>query len=176
MILFYKSKNMAYANIKAGGRYGSSIKYFNNNEYKDFVNKMTIINRSRCQSDEFKTKKSKYMKQKYSNKAERIKQSDKLKTVWNNEKLRAKQSKIITSSYTAELRNIRKQARQKRTLLILDDTKYYFESLFECCEFLKTNYNFTPCRRTIIKLLHGEVYNAYHKKFKSLNGLRIMYV
>lgn len=60
---------------------------------------MTIINRSRCSSNEFKKNVSRRLTEKYKNLSEREKQSQKIKQSWSNLELRKEQSQRLKEYY-----------------------------------------------------------------------------
>lgn len=173
----YKEKfgNNCY-NIASGGTGGNALKYASEEQYTDFVNKMTIINRNRCSSDEFKNKISQSGKLRYSDINERIKQSERIRAYWNEDAKR-KHSEIIKNMHK-NYNGVWNNGKSIPCVMILNDNVYEFDTIKSLMKFFKTNYNWAPSREALRKIfndsLNGIQFNPFRKnKLKDLIGMTL---
>lgn len=176
-IQFYKEKGMATANFHEGGLGGDTLKYASEKKRKEFIEKMTIINRERCSSDEFKQKARENMTKKYSDTNERIKQSEIQKTVWTEEK-RRKQSEIIKNSIkNNNFYEKRNSLLRKKCCFEFIGEKIIFNSRKEALSYIKNKYDITFSRKVEQEMLHNRIPYVSFKKDKShLNGMLLYYI
>lgn len=164
-----KFKDMCY-NIAAGGN-GGNVYLYNEDEKKKFINKMTMINRQRCSTKEFKLKASENMRQRYKNKDEREKQSIRIKEAWKNEELRKKQKEVVKNSW-------KKRSGQPKLkipyILELHNEKTRFESRAELDKYLKEKFDYAPDRRTLSKMINENTpLKTNRKRLQHIVGMKI---
>ena len=133
-------------NIAEGGDGGNVQLGYTPEEKQEFINKMTIINKERCNSEEFKKNKSNYMHNKYLDPKEREIQSKKIRKSWNDKELREKQSNRIKEYYKTHKKDT--SYLFKPCYIIINNVRYDFNSQQEMLIFLKENYNYEPSRGT----------------------------
>lgn len=176
MICFYRNIKQADANLHEGGLGGDVWKYATQESKNKFIERMTIVNKERCSSQEFKKNKSEYMSKKYQNEEERRLQSERLREVWLDEELRKRHSEIIKKSQTQKVRDKRANSLKKRVEVSLGGTVEIFDSRKEMLSYLSQEFSFKPSNTTLAKLLDGETYNPFRKAQKPLKGLKIRYI
>ncbi len=167
-----KYDNQMY-NLAGGGEGGDVFKYASEEEKNKFIEKMTHINQERCSSDEFKEKISKATKTRFQNSEERGKQSKRIRESWSDQNLRDKQRQILTEYYKTHKKD--NSYNNIPCIFELNNDILYFPSKKELLVFLKEEYNFTPAKKTIKKLIEtGEPYKPFHSKNNRLAGMRIL--
>lgn len=172
-----KYKEKMY-NIANGGDGGDTFSHQPEEFKKDFISKMTLINKERCNTEEFKTKLSKATSERYKDPKERDKQSQKIKKSWSDEKLRQEQSERLKEYYKTHKKDM--SYLQKPCCFELNDIKKEFVSVKELKKFLKENYNYKPkntiLKRTLEEGSKGIKFNPIHKnKHKNIIGMLIYY-
>ena len=165
-------------NLANGGDGGDVFKY-QSPEYKQkFIDKMTLINKQRCNTDEFKNKISKATSKRYQDSGERKLHSEKIKKVWSNQNLRQEQSKRLKEYYSEHKHDC--SFNFIPCIFKLNDISIEFDSIKDLREFLIEEYQYNPDRRTFNKLMElgkqGIPYKPFHKnneKLQKLNGMLI---
>jgi len=163
-------------NIMDGG-HPSGVYYLSlsKNAKEEFVKKMTKINRERCNTEEFKQKLSKATRERYKDPEERKAHAIKVKETWKNPELRKKQSEYLKAYYKDKKRDC--SFNYKRCAFELNGIFKEFESVKDLFNFLATNYNYHPDRRTQMKLFEmGSKripFKSLRKKFSCLDGMLI---
>ena len=179
-INYYKSLNMADANYHAGGQSGGNVfEYMPEDEKNKFIQKMTIINKERCSTDEFKNDARNRMIERYSDENERLKQSKKLKEVWQDEDLRNKQreNRLHYLQEHPEVLNLIAESNQKKCAMEFNGEIKEFDSKKELFKYLKENYNITFSRAVEQDMFNnGTEYRSYTKKKSYMNGLKLYYI
>lgn len=174
LIMYFRYKGMAKANILSGFERGRE--YFVSEEVRqEFVDKMTKINQERCNTKEFKELHRKMLVDRYSDINERKKQSEKIRQSWSDETLRKEQAERSRKAYYKGTKEAIIAANEKEIVFELNGNKKIFNSRKECLQYLSNTYNFNPSHHTLGKILKGEPYYAYHKRFKCLDGMRLYY-
>ena len=161
-------------NLAKGGNGGDVFAYADEDSKKAFVDKMTDINKQRCQSADFKEKISQAGKLRYSNTAEREKQSKRVHEYWESEEARRRHSETIKESYLRYPKDA--TYLQKPCVLVINDVSYDFDTRKELIQYLKDNYNFTLSHKLFKHLTATmQSYKPFHKRFKCLEGMTIYY-
>lgn len=173
-ISLYKEEygNMCY-NIASGGDGGNTQLYKTEEEKQEFINKMTQINRGRCNSDDFKKKLSEATTKRYEDESVREAHSSKLKDVWSDECLRNQQSERLKKHYE-EHGDTRVMPTQK-CMWQLDNAFIEFNSIKDLREFLVKYFKYNPDRRSFNNIMNSGVgYKPFHKNNIKLNKLKGM--
>ena len=164
-------------NIALGGDGGDTYSSKTNEEKEEFVKRMTVINKNRCSSENFKLKMSKRLKEKYANPNERNKQSEKIKASWNDEELKKEQSKRLKNYY----KNHTKDNSYLNIPCVFELNGFIkeFENIKSLKLFLKEEYNFAPSNPKIKQLLINGTqripYTSFFTKHNDINGMLIYY-
>lgn len=165
-------------NIADGGDGGDTFSGKSEEEQNAFIEKMTIINKKRCNTVEFKTKMSIAGHKRYIDENERKLQSERSKKAWSNPELIEAQRKRVKEYY----KNHTKDASYmfKPCVFELNDTHKEFDSVKDLMEFLQNEFNYAPHRQTFSKLMRdgakGIPFNPFHKnKLSKLKGMLIYY-
>lgn len=178
-IKYYKSLNMADANYHIGGKSGGNVfQYMPFEEKQEFVDKMTVINKERCNTDEFKEKARNRMINKYSDKNERELQSKKIKDAWNNDELRERQSNMVKQYRETHPEYVNRliESHCKKCILEFNGEKTSFNSKKELFKYLNDKYNIQLSRKTEQYLFNtGNQYKAFHKSKSYMDGMRLYY-
>ena len=164
-------------NQATGGSEGvNAFEYASKEEKQKFSEKMSIINKARCNSDEFKQNTSIRMTKLYSDDNERKKQSDRIKKAWENDELRKNQSDKVKEAWKRGDKN--NDNLKRRCSLELNEEYIEFDSVAELKEYMSENLKFSPTNPSIHKMLESdEPYKPYHKnKFGHLEGLNIKFI
>jgi group I intron endonuclease len=173
----YKRKyGRACYNIAQGGDGGDVISGLTEKEKNAFVEKMTQINRERCQDKNFRKMVSNRLTNKYADPIERKKQSVKIRSYWTDEAC-SEHSERMTEYYkTHEKIN---KGNCIPCVFELNGVKKYFESVKDLLKFLKQEYKYTPRRDVFHKLLEDGSekipFKAFFKRHSALNGMLIYY-
>lgn len=166
-------------NIAFGGDGGDTFTNKSEKEKNDFIDKMTIINRSRCSSNEFKKNVSRRLTEKYKNLSEREKQSQKIKQSWSNLELRKEQSQRLKEYYKSNKKD--QSYLYKGCIFELNGNSIEFESVKSLRKYLKNTYDYKPSYKQLKKIfensLKGIGFNPYNykEKYKTLVGMKIYY-
>lgn len=157
-------------NIASGGD-GGNVYLYNDKEKQKFIEKMQVINKQRCNTNEFKTKASINMKNRYKNKDEREKQSIRIREAWKNEELRKKQKEIVKKSW-------QKRSGQPKLkiphIIELNGKKIKVESRTEVDKYLKENFNYAPDKRTLSKMINEKTpLKTNRKRLQHIVGMKI---
>lgn len=165
-------------NIANGGDGGDVFKYSTPEEKQIFVDKMTAINKERCNTEEFRKRISEATKKRYSDEEERRIHSEKVREIWSNEELRKRQSNTLKEYYSVHKHDC--SFNYIPCVFELGDIKIEFESVKALRSFLIDEYQYNPDRRTFKKLMengkNGIPYKPFHKsntKLQRLNGMLI---
>ena len=173
----FKAKGMATANFHEGGLGGDVFKYADAETKAKFREKMTQINRARCQSESFKENARKNMTQKYKDPKEREKQAEHQRAIWTPEK-RQQQSQLIKEK--AKHNNFHERAsitRQKKCMFQFQDVQILFDSRKQALQYIKETYNIVFARKVEQEMLyHKTPYIAYHQANRHLDGMMLYYV
>lgn len=165
-------------NIANGGDGGDVFSGMDEKSQKDFVEKMTNINKIRCRSESFKQLHSQMMHQRYSDPNARIEQSDKMKHYWNNCDESTKQRWYNNrQSFYQSHPNYFSDIHKVPCWFEFHDIKKRFDSIGELRKYLRDEWNYTPDCRTLKKMLNdgaqGIPRTFFHKNFKRLDGMMI---
>ena len=165
-------------NYATGGDGGNVYAYAPPEVVKEFIEKMTEINRQRCSTPEFKANQAKNMRIRYQDAEARESQSKVVREAWSNVTLREQQSKRLKDYYSSHKKD--QSYLHKPCTFSLNGTVKHFDSVKELREFLTNEYGYTPDRRTFRKLMEdgamGIPYKPFHKnKFANLAGMQIYY-
>ena len=176
-IMLY-GKEMTY-NIAEGGTGGNTFKYLSEKDKEIFINKMKIINKKRCSSEEFKKNKSNFMKKTLSDPIEREKISKRNKIAWSNPTLRKEQSDRLKNYYSNKNRDC--SFNNKKMKIVFKDEIIIFDSRKDLLEYLKRTYNMNINSATLKKIIddsiNGNGYKPFHhNKLKSVIGMKIFYI
>lgn len=165
-------------NLASGGDGGDVFKYQSLEDKQKFVDKMTAINKKRCNTEEFKNKLSKATSKRYQDISERKLHSEKIREVWSNQDLREEQSKKLKEYYSKNEHDC--SFNFISCAFELNDIKITFESIKDLRKYLLEEYQYNPDRRTFNKLMElgkrGIPYRPFHKnneKLQRLNGMLI---
>lgn len=165
-------------NIAFGGEGGDTTKYMSESEKENFVAKMTEINRERCNTDDFKTKLSIATSNRYKDECIRKAHSKALKKIWSSNDLRNAQSNLLKQYYQNHKRDC--SFNYVPCMFELNGVKIKFESIKSLREFLVSEYQYNPDRRTFNKLMElGSrriPYCPFHKNNEKLNKLQGMLI
>ena len=139
---------------------------------------MTVINKQRCNTEEFKSKLSKATSKRYQDINKRKLHSEKVREVWSNQTLREEQSKRLKEYYSENEHDC--SFNFIPCVFELRDIKLTFESIKDLRQYLLEEYQYNPDRRTFNKLMElgkqGIAYKPFHKnneKLQRLNGMLI---
>ena len=166
-------------NIASGGMHGANThKYASPESRKKFKDTMTAINRKRCQSEEFKKKCSERMIIRYSDPEERKRQSEITRKFCHTEEYRKKCSESHKQYWATHEKD--GSMFYKPCVFKLNDIYIEFESVNALREYLITEYNYNPDRRTFKKLMNDGKNNIPYKPFHrnkmgKLSGMIIYY-
>lgn len=178
-IEYYKSlydKNCY--NIANGGDGGDVFKYQTPESKQQFRDKMTIINKKRCNTEGFKRKISKATSKRYSDEKERKLHAEKVKEAWSDKKLRENQSKILKGYYSVHEHDC--SFNYIPCVFELNGIKIQFESIKDLRKYLLEEYQYNPDRRTFNKLMElgkqNIPYEPFHKNNAKLQRLKGMLI
>ena len=166
-------------NIADGGPGGDTFSKKTEKDKKEFIDKMTDINRKRCGSEEFKKKKSEYMTEKYKDPAERQKQADNMNAFWNKPGTREAQSAKLKNYYAEhpERMEYLNEYKVKACGLEVNGICKEFDSIGEMKQYMTNELHYTPDHRAMKKMFsegkNGEGKKFFHSRFKHLNGLKL---
>ena len=161
----------------AQGGNGGDVFFYQTQEQKQaFVDKMTIINKARSSSFEFRNKISKATSERYKNNVVREQHAQAIKEVWSDKKLRKEQSNRLKAYYKVNQHDC--SFNKIRCCFELNDVKIYFDSIAELRQFLIEEYSYNPDRRTFQRLMQQGKQNIpfkpFHKnKLECLIGMKI---
>lgn len=165
-------------NLANGGDGGDVFKYQPLENKQHFIDKMTIINKQRCNTEDFKNKLSKATSKRYQDINERKSHSKKAKEVWSDEKLRKEQSDRLKDYYSTHEHDC--SFNFISCVFKLNDTIIQFESIKDLRKYLLEEYQYNPDRRTFNRLMElgrqGIPYKPFHKnneKLRKLSGMLI---
>lgn len=165
-------------NLAKGGDGGDVFKYQTPEDKKQFVDKMTIINKQRCNTEDFKNKLSKATSKRYEDINERKLHSEKLKETWSNQDLRKEQSDRLRKYYSINEHDC--SFNFIPCVFKLNDIEVFFDSIKDLRAYLIEEYQYNPDRRTFNRLMElgskGIPYKPFHKsnkKLQKLNGMLI---
>lgn len=157
-------------NIADGGDGGDTFSSKSEEEKLKFKNKMTKINKERCNTEEFKKRISQCSKERYASVEVRKKQSEVTRKTQSDETLRKEQSDRLKTYF-------KEHPKDNSFLYIpcsitLNGETTYFNSVKELKNYLKDVLKQSPSNPVIHKMLETELpYRAFHKKQSYLNGL-----
>lgn len=165
-------------NLASGGDGGDVFKYQSPKDKQNFVDKMTLINKQRCSTEDFKNKLSKATSKRYQDINERKAHSKKVREAWSNPDLRKEQSQRLIEYYSENGHDC--SFNFIPCAFELGNIKITFESIKNLREYLLEEYQYNPDRRTFNKLMElgkqGIPYKPFHKnneKLQRLNGMLI---
>ena len=165
-------------NLASGGDGGDVFKYQSSEHKQQFVDKMTEINKQRCSTEDFKNKLSKATSKRYQDINERKLHSEKIRDVWSDKKLRQKQSEILKEYYSEHRHDC--SFNFIPCIFKLNDVVIQFDSIKDLRKYLLEEYQYNPDRRTFNRLMdlgkQGIPYKPFHKnneKLQRLNGMLI---
>lgn len=165
-------------NIASGGDGGNTLIYKSEQEVEAFRKKMTKINRARCSTSSFKQALSKATKERYRNEIIRSLHSEKIREVWSNPTLRMSQSDRLKNYYNGKERDC--SFNYIPCIFELGEIRYQFKSIKDLREFLISEYDYNPDRRTFNRLMEqskqGIKYVPYHKNNEKLQRLKGMLI
>lgn len=165
-------------NIALGGDGGDTLSSKSDEEREKFIETMTRINKERCNTDEFKKRISAAGIKRYSDEANRIEQSIKIKKAWSDEKLKVEQSERLKKYYSVHKKDITYMC--KPCVFKLNNETKEFESVKDLKRFLKTVYSYTPRNPNLKKMLEAgtngiPIESFFRGKHKLLNGVLLYY-
>ena len=163
-------------NIADGGEGGNTFIGKSPEEREAFRQKMTDINRERCNTPEFKAAISKATSARYKDPEERKRHAEKVKKAWADPELRKRQSEAAKARYAGVERDC--SFNHKPCAFEINDEVIEFESVKALRQFLIDKYNYNPARQTFMRLLEegkqGIPFKPLFKnKFKKLIGMKI---
>ena len=162
-------------NRAKGGEGGDVHKYDTPEEKQAFSKKMSIINKMRCNSDEFKKTMSEHTKQRLADPEERKKHSEKIRQAWSNEDLKAAQSERLKRYYSTHTKD-NSYNNMKCAMELNGETKV-FESRKDLKAHLKSEYNVEFPNPKLKQLVDsGEPFVPFHKNkenLKRITGMRV---
>lgn len=165
-------------NLASGGDGGDVFKYQTKEDKQRFVDKMTLINRQRCSTEEFKNKMREATSKRYENQEERKLHSEKIKETWSDCELRQKQSEKLTEYYLTHEHDC--SFNYIPCAFELNGNTIFFNSIKELRMHLTNEYGYNPDRRTFNRLMtlgaNGIPYEPYHKNNKKLQILKGMLI
>ena len=181
-IYYISSYKAAYGkncyNIAFGGEGGDATKYMSESEKAQFIEKMTQINRVRCNTDDFRKKISIATSNRYKDKIVRREHAEKLKKLWSDDNRRSAHSDLLKQYYQIHDRDC--SFNNIPCVFELNEIKVEFESVKALREFLIKEYQYNPDRRTFKKLMEmgkqGIPYHPFHKSNEKLNKLQGMLI
>lgn len=176
-ISFYKTllQENCY-NLAEGGTGGNALRFISEEDYLRFKQKMQIINKTRCNTPEFKLAISKATKARFSNEEERMRHKVITKEIWSNPDLRKRQAE-----HTRKLWEDGKLSGDRLYIpyrIIYQNEIIEFESRKAMVTYLKDRLNFNPPLQTIKKIMEDSLQNIpfkpFHRnKYGYLEGLMI---
>lgn len=179
-INYYKGIGMADANYHKGGKSGGNVlEYMPESVKQKFINKMSIINKERCSTEEFKQESKERMINRYADPKERELQRQRSIKAWKSEGLREEQRKRTIEYYKnhPEFAEQKAQKLCKKCAMELNGQKIIFNSKKELFKYLNDNYNFNLYRQLEQKMFNkGMVYYTNDPKKSYMNGLRVYYI
>lgn len=163
-------------NIASGGNGGNTLLHKSDKEKQEFIDKMTTINKERTSKEHYRKNIGNKIHEYYENHPEqKIIQSEKIKAYWTPEK--RKQHGELIKARSKEVKMKCAESHQKKCAFELNGIHKEFESVKELMNFLITELNYHPDRRTFNKVLSqgakGIPYKAFHTKQNYLNGMII---
>lgn len=175
-IRYYKEKyGRKCYNIASGGDGGNVLLYANQEKIDKFIEKMTVINKERCASTEFREKISKATAKRMQEPKERQKLKESVAKTWESPIIREKQSQRLKEFYKKNTHDC--SFNYKKCKFILGEIEKDFESIKELRSFLKEEYGYNPDRRTFQKIVNSGVpYVPFHKSNKKLLALSGMLI
>lgn len=167
-------------NIADGGDGGNTLSGKSDEEKAEFVEKMTKINRERCNTEDFKNKLSVATKKRYESVEERQKQSIKIRKAWSDEKLRKEQGERIKQQYADGKRSKDYSYAFKPCVFELNGERKEFKSLKDLMQFLDDTYDYRPGRYKLKQVMqdakNGIPFTHCHKnRYKHIIGMFIYY-
>ena len=165
-------------NLANGGDGGDVFKYQSPENKQRFIDKMTLINKQRCSTEDFKNKLSEATSKRYQDINKRKAHSQKVREAWSNPDLRKEQSQRLIEYYSENGHDC--SFNFIPCAFELKDIKITFESIKDLRKYLLEEYQYNPDRRTFNKLMElgkqGVPYKPFHKnneKLQRLNGMLI---
>lgn len=176
---FYKQElgRQCY-NIANGGNGGDVFAYASEDVKQAFVEKMTVINRERCRTEEFRKQASEHGRARYADQAARDLHAEKIKETWNDPKMRAAQSqrlKKIFAEYPKDQSYL-----YKPCILELCGKSIKFDARKYLVQYVKDKYGLGIGSVLFRKLASagkdGPGYQPLYKKYGQLAGMKIYYI
>ena len=172
----FEETNGNIYNQASGGDGGDVFRYASDEVKRQFVEKMTKINRERCGSEEFRRATGIRMREKYSDPEERRILGEKVRKTWNTEKMKQEQSQRLKEFYKTHTCD--KSHQFKKTRLTINGEERVFECQKDALSFLKSEWHIDLGRPDVkrIKQLtsEGKSYRPRkYNKFAGLNSIQI---
>lgn len=165
-------------NIAEGGDGGDTLSGKSEEERLAFIEKMTAINKQRCNTPEFKQKLSEAGHKRYADAKERELQSQKIHKAWSNPQLKKEQSERVKEQHKNGLHDYTHMC--KPCIFELQGTKKEFPSLQKLLDFLDTTYGYRPGHKKLKQIMidgkQGIPFSHNHKnRYKAIIGMLIYY-
>lgn len=166
-------------NQAAGGDGGDVFRYADDDTRKAFVEKMTQINRTRCNTEEFKDQARRHILKRWEDPDYQKKMSEFRSKMWEDPKYRENHIQKLKEFYKEHPKD--NSYFNKRTLLVVNKERLLFASQQYALKYLEDKYNFHLCRPSLRKLerisWRGGEYRIFHyNKFPGLKTLQIFYI
>lgn len=178
-INYYKKTGQAVANITDGGPSGGNVmRNWSKERHQEFIDKMTAINKKRCNTNDFKTKISKATTKRYQDPDERKKQSERARLYWSDKNNRVRQSEIVKSAIFRhpDMYVKRSTKMYKPCAIEYNGIKTTFQSRKKLETYLKEVLHLTIKRNILTNMMKNKVpYSSCRSKFKHLNGMLLYY-
>lgn len=162
-------------NRAEGGEGGNVHLHDTPEEHQKFIDKMTMINKMRCQSEEFKQAARIRMKKRYASLESRQKHSAKLRKSWEGEEIRKAQSNRLKEYYKTHKKD--NSYLDKPCAMELNGEVLKFNSQKELKAHLKSEYNVEfPNPRFKQLLDSSEEFIPFHKNksnLKKITGMKL---
>lgn len=166
-------------NQAGGGDGGNVFKYADDDTKQGFVDRMTTINRARCQTEEFRQQASRHSLERWKDPAYREMRSNASRLMWQRPGYREDHSAKTKAFFKEHPKD--NSYFNKRTLLVVNGERLLFASQQYALRYLETEYNFHLCRTSLRRLERvsrmGVEYKIFHyNKFPGLKTLQLFYI
>lgn len=146
------------------------FRYSTKKDKELFVDKMTKINKERCNTKEFKDNMALKTKNRFKDENIREEHSIKIRKAWSDPILRKKQSDKIKQWYAKQDSPVCRNG--SPCMITLNGETKVFDMVKDCQEYIKNKYGVAPSRVSNVT----KPYKSNLQKMKCLEGLVFQYI
>jgi len=166
-------------NLASGGDGGNVFKFADADTKREFVERMTEINRARCGTKEFREQAREHIIERWKDSDYRRRMSAYSSSRWKDPEYRKDHIEKVKAFYREHPKD--NSYFNKRTLLVVNGERLLFRSQQDALKYLQDNHHFNLCRPSLRRLERisrmGAEYKIFHyNKFPTLHTLQIFYV